>query len=222
MGESTQEKKKNRKSSTKRLVIVLACCAGAMLLLMALNSIDLEGYVKDWFSKDEEETYYFLYDPDYDSNIYENEAYMSMNRTISYTEGAMTTIITEENNEFGALGQFFLTYFGALEDGDAQRFNSLFTDAYFAEEDNEPYERFTMQKIHDIEITMTSSYAFEEGSEYEGITRYTFKFSYLIMRNDGTFRRDMPSNAAVPQILEVLYDGESYKINSVIKQKLVR
>ena len=64
MGESTQEKKKNRKSSTKRLVIVLACCAGAMLLLMALNSIDLEGYVKDWFSKDEEETYYFLYDPD--------------------------------------------------------------------------------------------------------------------------------------------------------------
>jgi hypothetical protein len=58
-------------------------------------------------------------------------------------------------------------------------------------------------------------------SPLSGSTRlcYTFRTSYKIMANDGTFRPDMPSDTAVPEILELLYNGEIYRINSIIKTK---
>jgi len=212
-----------QKQNNKRLLIVLACCFGSMLLLMGLNSINFDIDISSWFEEEEEPIYYYLYEPDWESNIYENEEYMAKDRYINYTEGPMTTIITPENNEFGELGEFFLAYFRALTDGDAQTFNTFFTPSFFEDdEDNQPWERFTMQKIHNIHIELTSKHIFEEESEYFGLTRYTFLFSYHIMRNDGTFRRDMPSDGAVPQVVEVIYDGRDYKINSIIKRTEIK
>lgn len=82
-------------------------------------------------------------------------------------------------------------------------------------EEEKPAEDFTMQMVYDVEIEKLSEDVITEQAEYLGWTRYLFKLGYKIMSNDGTFRTDMPSDTAVPIVLEVLYDGGSYKINGV-------
>jgi hypothetical protein len=174
-----------------------------------------------WFGgrKSEETEKVYLIKPDYKSDIYQNDVYMSKNRYITFIDEPFTGIITETNNDYGEIGQFFLDYFKALTDGDADSYNSFFTDVYLKDKNNTVYKKFTMQKIYGAEVEKLSEMIINDGSEYNGWTRYTFRTSYKIMANDGTFRPDMPSDTAVPEILELLYNGEIYRINSIIKTK---
>lgn len=190
-----------------------------MLLLILLNNIDYNIDVSDWFGEHIEEIkkIYFT-DPDYESNIYENIHYMSKNRFIIYIDHPFSSVITEQNNEYGKIGEFFLGYFKTLTDGNAESYNNYFTDSYFDDKNNIKYEKFTMQKIYDIEVEKLSESIIETG-EYQGWIRYTFKVGYKIMANDGTFRSDMPQDTVVPQIIEILYADETFKINSIIKTK---
>ena len=73
-----------------------------------------------------------------------------------------------------------------------------------------------MQKIYDAEVEKLTELLIESG-KYNGWTRYTYKINYKIMANDGTFRSDMPSDTAVPQIMELLKTEDIIKINSIIK-----
>lgn len=209
-----------KKTNYTRLIVVIAVCAAVMILLMLLNSIDFNVDVTSWFEKEAETEPISFYIPDYEYEPTEDSGYMAKNRFITYTDPPYSTIITPNINEYGRLGEFFLAYFDALIGGDSEAYNAFFTDAYYQDKDNSPHGEFTKQPVYDIEIEKTSEYTFEEG-EYAGMIRYTFRFSYKITRNDGTFRDDMPSNCAVPVTVEVLDDGESVLINSIVKAKTV-
>lgn len=194
-----------------------------MFLLILLNNISFNVDMSEWFGgrKSVITEKIYLVAPDYKSDIYKNDIYVSKNRYITYIEEPFTAIITETNNEYGKIGQFFLDYFKALTDGDAGIYNNFFTDVYFEDKNNAAYKKFTMQKIYGAEVLKLSELLINDGSEYIGWTRYTFRVSYKIMANDGTFRIDIPSDTAVPQIFELLYNGETIKINSIIKSKTV-
>ena len=106
----------------------------------------------------------------------------------------------------------FAEYFDSARHGDAGRLNALFTDEYWKEHDK--YSDFTMQRIYNIEITLLSDAAINDG-DYKGYRRRTYDISYMIMKNDGLFRSDMSSDSAVPLVFELLTYGDSTKINSI-------
>ncbi len=211
---------KNR-SGYKRLVIAAAVCALVLAALLALNSIDFDSIdVTKLFGgrkNDEAETEeIFLCEPNYDIDITYDTVYMNRDRYITYSEGGVSTIISEYSNEFGAAGEFFLRYFSCLTSGDAEGYNSLFLDEYFDGEDTVPYERFTMQRVYDITVEKLSESLIEDG-DYEGCTRTVYKVGYKIMHNDGTFRDDMPSDTVVPRLLETISGGLNVKISAIAK-----
>lgn len=211
------------KKDNKKIIIILMTAVAVMFLLILLNNISFKVDMSGWFGgrKSEVTEKIYLVAPDYKSDIYKNDIYMSKNRYITYIDEPFTAIITETNNEYGQIGQFFLDYFKTLTDGDAVIYNTFFTDVYYEDKNNAAYKKFTMQKIYEAEVLLLSETLINDGSKYDSWTRYTFKVSYKIMENDGSFRSDMPSDIAVPQIFELLYDGATYKINSIIKAKTV-
>ncbi len=207
-----REQKQNRK---KKLIIVLIAVLCAVPVLFFLNRLLDRDWAAILRAQDAVETrpvYIRFAEPDYDENIFEDEAYLDKNRDISYTEDGVTRVISENHAYYGAGVEFFYRYFTALMCGDADTLNSLYREEFFA--DHERFADFTMQKVYNIEIVKQTETLIEEGA-YAGCTRYTFRVAYMILDNNGTFRRDMGSNAAVPQIFELLDDGNSLKIYSV-------
>lgn len=203
---------RDKKKLVKTAVILAAALLG-LVLLWWLNALDWSDFSlsKASGSKNAGADIVFA-DPDYESNIFENEAYLDKNRYISYTDGAQTTLITDGNfARFGPSLVLFAEYFDALMHGDAERVNALFTEEYFKKHDR--YERFTMQKIYNIEIALTSEETFEDNTG-AAIKRYTYTVRYMIMANDGTFRSDMGSDSALPQLFELTLDDE-IKISAV-------
>ena len=222
MNEKSKLPKKAKKTQNKRLIIVLTACVAVMLLLMFLNSLNFDIDMSGWFGgvKEAETSKIRLVEPDYEENIFENESYMEKNRAIMYTDGGITSMISSSLNEYGFIGEFFLSYFDTVVNGDVAAYSLFLTESYKEDKNNKIPDMFTMQMIYDIEIERTSETKFDSG-EYEGTTRYTFKVAYKIMRNNGTFRADMPSDTAVPVIIEVLSDKNGMKINSIVKNKLI-
>nr|MBQ4320361.1 hypothetical protein [Clostridia bacterium] len=153
-------------------------------------------------------------DIDWDEDITEDAVYMDKNRYISYTEGAVTRLITENHAAYGAGPEFFSRYFSAVISGDCDTVNLMYTDEY--KKDNELHDSFTQQKVYNIEIEKLSENVIEDG-KYAGIKRYTFRVAYMIKDNNGTFRDDMGSDAAVPLIFELLDSGYGPLINSITK-----
>lgn len=211
---------KKSKGGAKRLIIAFAICAAALALLLALNSIDFDSVdvTKLFGGRAEEETSgeIFLCEPNYDIDISYDTHYMSRERYITYSDGGVSSIISEYSNEYGSMGDFFLGYFSSLTSGDAEKYNSFFLEEYFDGEDRVPYERFTMQRVYDITVEKMGEELIEKGG-YEGCVRTVFKVGYKIMHNDGTFRADMPSDTVVPRLLETISSGESWKISAIAK-----
>ncbi len=151
-----------------------------------------------------------LYEPDWTSDIFENQAYLDLNRYIAYVEGGMTVTITDGN--FGAYGEgvaFFADYIDALQNGDADRLNAFYSDAY--REENGEFGPITMQKLYNIRVEYLSSVT-DDGNRS---TKWYYKLTYMIMENDGTFRPDIPSDAEKPQFYELTDDGRGLIITDV-------
>lgn len=203
----------------KRLIILFVISVVIMIVLTVLNNIDFDALLDKITEKDNDREHdIFFFDPDYESNIFENEEYLSKNRLINYSDGALTYPLIDKDDiaAAGGCGEFFIKYFDLLTKGDAEEYNALFTPEYYTE-GNEPLKQFTMQKIYNITAELIFSQTITEKGNHHGDTLYCFKVSYCIMQNDGTFRSDMPSDTIVPQYLELIDDGQTILINSVSK-----
>lgn len=149
---------------------------------------------------------YKFYTPDYEYNILDDTDYLDKNRYIEYTNGAVSiTIADGKFSEYGKPLEFFNEYFTAVINGDHNTYNSFFSDEYYEDETHIPYEKFTMQRVYNINVELIQQSLIESGVNY-GDTMYIFKVSYMIMKNDGTFRNDMGSDGAVPMLFEIIYD----------------
>lgn len=191
------------------IIAIIAMLVFMLAALTALNYIDFDALMQ---RDNKNNNNYKFYEPDYEANIFENEEYLQKNRAIEYTEGAVSTIITEdEYSQYGGALLMLADYIDSIIKGDAQAYAAFFSDS-FKSKVALP-DRFAMQKLYNINITkLSKTDKTDNNGEY---TEYVYRVSYMIMKNDGTFRSDMGSDAARPQELTIIYREDVYKITGV-------
>ncbi len=163
---------------------------------------------------------YIFYTPD-EADIYADPDYLKVVPYIYYTDTSVTVCITDEDySSYGPVMELFGKYFDSLKSGNASLFTSLHSKRYF--DNNYKWEYIAPQKLYDINV----EYLFEKDMSdelYGDVTKYVYKTNYKIMKNNGTFRSDIPSDASRPLYLELVYKngelfidacGDSYNIPS--------
>lgn len=157
---------------------------------------------------------YNFYPSDYDLDVTTVLEYMDLDRGVHYTDGNYTILVLDEEvKDYNAAVQFFVEYFKTLERGDVEAYNSYFTDNYYKY--YEPYELFAPQMIYNINVEQLSETFADDGS-----TTWTFNVSYMIYRNDGTFRNDIGSDASKKLYYELVSDKDgNVKVNYITYYK---
>lgn len=145
---------------------------------------------------------YVFYPTDYNLDVTADEWYMQLDRYLHYKKGAVSVVVLpEEAADYNAAVKFFLTYFDTVVAGDAETYNTFFTEDYY--ESCDPYDRFAPQMLYDIEVEELS-----ETNNEDGTTDWTFNVVYKIHRNDGTFRNDLDSDSAKKLYFELHGDRD--------------
>lgn len=193
----------------KRKLKVVIWAAVIFLLLIISASV-----VTILFSRDDNITppdnveYNFdFYDPDYEADILSDDEYLSLDRTILYKIGAITTAFDEKNGSADKVVKFIADYIDAMVMGDYELYPSFFSEKY--KSNNKIPEKFTMQRVYNITIEKLDE-------EYvDGHYKYTYWLEYSISKNDGTLRSDMGSDAMRPQYLIITEQDGSFLINEI-------
>ena len=145
---------------------------------------------------------YSFYPTDYDLDVTADEVYMGLDRYVYFKNGNETIAITDgDYAAYNPAVEFFGKYFETVIAGDAETYNTFFSDLYY--QSNKPYVRFAPQMMYDIRIEMLSS-----DPQNDGTTLYAFNVEYKIHRNDGTFRNDIDSDASKKLYFELFEDKE--------------
>lgn len=202
------------RSRLKRRIIFVFVGA-CLLLILAYAAVGILEHIL--YGKDDGESYassYIFYDADYDMNIFDDTEYMELNRYITFTEGAVSTTITDEDYVSYGDDVAFLAeeYLYSIIYGDVDLYNACFSEEYYTQ--NEPHDRFTMQKLYNISLTRKESTT--EGSGDEEYTIYGYTVEYMIRHNNGTFRRDLGSDSIRTQYLVISNQEGAWKIDRVI------
>ena len=215
---SISDKKRAKRKKTAA-VITVAACAVCVVGLFFMNIGELN-FNFDFGKKETIQTVYdgngqhrlSLYEPDWESDIFKNEEWLGKNRYITYTENGMSlTLVDYDYASCGKPIEMFGEYFDALMHGDADAVNSLHTDSYF--EAHDKLDKITMQKLYNIEIEYISSSDIRLNNV--DVVQYIYRITYMIMKNDGTFRGDLVSDAMRSQYYTVIEGGDSIKISDI-------
>ncbi len=211
--EEKRDLAKDKKKLKKGLIIVLSVFGALLLLLGAL------WLVTEWLGRPQDErplNELLFFEADYNKNIYEDEAYMSKDRGIHYNRYGFERVITKENAADYADGvesaMMFVDYFACVADGDYEKYPSFFTEECLNDKNFELPEKFTMQAIYDINVTIEHPFESKDGE-----LREKYKVSYRIFENNGTFRDDIYPDETRTLVFEVVVaDGEA-KISAIGK-----
>jgi len=199
---------KNRKPA----IIFIIC-----VLLIGIVSLCVI-VISDFINRDPEvplKGNVFLYNPDFNSDIMNEEEYVSLDRTIRFTDGAVTYDIAGDNyvNAANECQVFLVEYIRALVAGDGEKLQSMYSSELIKE--LEIPKIITEQRIYDC---LFSHISIEEVKENgERFYRYEVKVEYKIMRNDGTFRDDLASDSIKPQIFVVDDRADGCVISKVVQ-----
>ncbi|MBQ8187235.1 MAG: hypothetical protein IJ037_10260 [Clostridia bacterium] len=157
---------------------------------------------------------YVFYPTDYNLDVTADETYMGYDRLLHYKSGSVTIDVSAEDAAgYNDAVAFFVDYFDTVIAGDADTYNTYFTDQYY--ESADPYDRFAPQMLYDMLIEQLS-----ESTSSDGITTWGFNVSYKIHRNDGTFRNDLPSDAYKKLYFELVSTASGdVKINRITYYK---
>lgn len=152
------------------------------------------------------------YPVDYDENIFLNAAYMEFQRDLLYSVGGIEQLFSYEKDLEAADAecQFFLKYFHTVINGDYDSYKDFFVDGYFEED-----PKFTMQMIYDPYVRYHSTSTDEiDGEE---VSLINFQVRYRIFKNNKSFRADVDSNVAVPQVYQLIKNEDgSYRIFRIL------
>jgi len=202
----------NKKQKSKRTVIVIfALCiviAISYFIIESINKPDRMDNAPGTMYSDKNYSYVF-YPTNFDLDVTEDEWYMGLNREIYYKFGSVSYAISEKDAESSAVLAFFVKYFDTAIAGDTETYNTFFTENYY--KTNKPYVQFAPQMIYNIEVEERSI-----TQNSDGTTTYGFYVTYMIYKNDGTFRNDIESDASKTLYYELIEyaDGDVmiYKI----------
>lgn len=204
------QKKANQKKKAYILIGVL-CGIGIVSAVVLQNP--------QWFEQKTEEkntsmysdriVSYSFYPTDYDLDVTTDKTYMGLDRYVYFTNGAETIAITDgDYAQYGPAISFFGEYFETVIAGDTETYNSFFTEHYY--ETNDPHERFAPQMLYNINVTKLW-----EELEDDTVMRYAFDVSYMIHRNDGTFRNDIDSDSSKKLYFELIEENGNVKIDRI-------
>ena len=211
------EKQKNKKR--KNLLIAIA-----VITVLAAAGYVMTFHPELFEKKEEKKTVtsmysdkivsYNFYPSDYELDVTTVPEYMQLDRGVHYTDGNYTILVLDEEvGDYNKAVQFFVEYFKTIEKGDVDTYNTYFTDAYY--ETVEPYISFAPQMIYNINVQQLSETFGEDGT-----TTWTFNVSYMIYRNDGTFRNDIGSDASKKLYYQLISDRDgNVKINYITYYK---
>ena len=193
-----------RKRMITALIIIcaLALAAGVVLYLTREKppekATPYTAYIGDSYP-------FSIFFPD-DPSIFDDEKYLSLDRSLHVRSGMEEFTVLDADSEFADNETvFFLDYFDALEHGASERYDAMFTEEYY--EKYSAQRDFTEQRVYDIHLTRL------EGGEETGGAYYLVE--YKISKNNGSFRKDIGSDAARPVVFELIKDNGEYKINDV-------
>ncbi len=198
------DKQTKKRRMITAIVIVLAISVVGLIFLFLedrIDSVEPKG-------TDETTIRPLLAIPNWGEDIYEDEEWLDKNRFITYVDGGMSVTLTDGNYDgYGICVDFMALYFEALMQGNAEALCGFYADEYFAS--NYKWDEITMQRVYDMKLEHITTTA--TPSE----TVYVYKVSYKIMKNDGTFRNDVKSDAERPEFYTIVDDGHDIRITDV-------
>ena len=154
-----------------------------------------------------------FYEPDYKTDILSDPEYLSLNRIVSYKNGpVMTTVLPQDYEKTDKILSFLVSYLDAAIKGDYSNYSDFFTEEYISE--NGIPEKFTMQRIYNITVEKLNEASQNENGQTSN--QFVYSLSYMIARNDGTFRSDMESDALKPQYLVIKEISGEFYIDKIL------
>ncbi len=198
------KKNKNPRRKKKILLIVMISIVGVMLVLYGVT-LFLEHRMS---SKASEETKidYRFWQVDFEENIYDDSEYVSLisEELFQYRDltGVSIGIDRERAGEYNPEIRFFIDFLSAIIAGDYQNYNAMFSGRYY--QNKTPVNAFTMQKVYDAYVSLVS--VSNDSNGVSNYTKYEFILEYKILKNNGSFRKDIGNGSKKQHI--VLTDRE--------------
>ena len=157
----------------------------------------------------------FLYKADFDAEIMTEENYLILDRSIKYSDGVGTWAIADDKNTYATddVQLFLIEYIRALVAGDAEKLKGMYSENV-VKELNIP-DRITQQRVYHTVFTEISMTTVDDSDEK--FFRYEIKAEYKIMKNDGTFRMDLASDAIKAQYFVIDLKKDSCEIIQVVE-----
>ncbi len=204
--EAKHAREASRRLKRRMLIVVAVMVTFAIVAIPLINLIDkrLNGEEESRPVKPDKPDSVIFFTPDYEVNILEDPDYLELDRSFRLTQGLSTTTIdTAKINSYSPAIKVLYELVNALIMGDAEAYNSLFSERYYQDEKNPPIEEpFTMQRIYEIVIIKhrERSVTDEESGKYN---EYIYEVEYKISRNDGTYRTDIGHDSARSQYFQL-------------------
>lgn len=187
----------NASTRKKNKIIIISVFAASLVLLLICSLIP--GLLKnDNGGKPDREEY--TVDPskladtkEEDFDILEYEEYLKYDRTIQYcyTTGVQVSVNDKTLSNYDASFRLIYELIGTLIAGDSDAYNEL------VHEDVGHFDSFTQQQVYDVVITKYSEST--KQSETGSYSEYVYVVEYKIHENNGTYRKDIESDANRPQ-----------------------
>jgi hypothetical protein len=197
-----QKKKKILLIAVLIVIGVFVLVGITLLILSAVRHHVWDRRVQDHMNPTERR--YIHPDADWDRNIFEDSFYMSLDRSIKYNDGVGITVMTEENqSRYPPAAQFMYDVVQLIINGDYEAYNEIFADEYYDQVRFEDLRlAFPMQPLYNIEIQTLR--------ESEDRTTTEVKLTYMIHRNDGMFRPDLPYDepSIKPFVYRLIIDAD--------------
>ncbi|MCL2095412.1 MAG: hypothetical protein FWH10_00740 [Oscillospiraceae bacterium] len=224
-------KKEKRKKILK--IIVLSVTGVFLLSFLTIFILSaVQNYINDReTAKIEEENIWAGPFPEanYGFNIFDDAAYLELDRNIRFNDGGTVTVMTEENkSSYAPELQFMYDAINLIINGDYTEYNKIFTEDYIAAAGDNLPERFTMQQLFEIELEYlgnTGHAGHNHAGQVNPASRLDIdiQLTYKIRNNNGTFRNDLDFDAsysrAVVYMLVAEPDGSDIKVDKILTQR---
>ena len=200
------------KKRIKKIAIIILCVFVSLGLILGVLALVAE-LLKDDYDDTSYEDFRF-FEVDYNKNILEDELYLSKKRDIHYDRFGTQTILNDENfDDVSPAATFFYNYFNCIINGDYQKYPEFFTQACLQSEGFTLPEKFTMQGLYDMRVSLYNA----EAKEIDGVEVLSeiYEVSYRIFENNGTFRSDVLPDETRTLVFEIYINGDIVKINAI-------
>ncbi len=189
-------------SAKKAKIVKVFVILAILLALLFILYLVLGAVVK---VSTDTKTEYKFYTPTEDENYFDDPQYLELDRTLHYTDAMGQRWYVDGDSTCTDIGAvFFRLYFLALEAGDADSLNEMYR------QELRSYTSFTPQRVYAKELV----YLYDKRID-DNTFSVTYSLDYNIMKNDGSFRRDIGSDMSRTQYITLYYTPDEAWIEEV-------